>query len=308
MAPFKVAALYHFCHLDALGEKQTFIAQKAQEHQIKGTLLLAEEGINGTIAGAPRDIDAILETLRSIPALTHLEAKISTASNMPFYRMKVKIKKEIVTMGLPSVDPREKVGTYVQPENWNQLINDPEVITIDTRNDYEVKIGTFEGAVDPDIKTFCDFPKWVQEHLDPKAHKVAMFCTGGIRCEKATSYLLDQGFDDVYHLKGGILKYLENIPEQESLWDGECFVFDQRVSVKHGLEEGRYELCFGCRQPISTEHKTHPDFEEGVCCPLCADVLSEDQKERFRMRQKQIAIAQKRGEKHLGDKQKSKPL
>ena len=309
MGLFKVAALYHFCHLDALEERQKHISQKAVELQIKGTLLIAEEGINGTIAGEDAAVEKLLEYIRTIPGLTNLEAKLSTASQMPFYRLKVKIKKEIVTMGKPGIDPLKKVGTYVSPEAWNELLEDPEVITIDTRNDYEVKIGTFKGAVDPDIKTFCDFPQWADENLDPKENKkVAMFCTGGIRCEKASSYLLEQGFENVFHLKGGILKYLENIPQQESIWDGECFVFDQRVALKHGLQEGQYELCYGCRQPINETHKKHPDFEDGVCCPLCIDVLSHPQKERFRMRQKQIALAKKRGNKHLGDKQKTQPL
>lgn len=304
MTHYKVAALYHFCPLKDVEGLQKQIELKATELEIKGTLLLAHEGINGTVSGTKSNIDALVVFLKNISAFHDLEFKFSNASKMPFYRLKVRIKKEIVTMGLAHVDPRKKVGTYISPEDWNNLISDPNVITIDTRNDYEVNIGTFKGAVDPDIKNFCDFPEWVQKNLVPQKHKkVAMFCTGGIRCEKASSYLLDQGFEDVFHLKGGILKYLEHIEEEDSLWDGECFVFDQRVSLQHGLKEGNYELCYGCRQPITETQKSHPHFENGVCCPFCFDVLSTEQKERFRMRQKQIALAKTRGEKHLGSKQ-----
>jgi len=279
-------------------------------HHIKGTILLAREGINGTIAGLPADIHAVLHFLRTDAVFkgkfANLEHKESYADEHPFYRMKVKLKKEIVTMGVPSVNPNNTVGTYVKPEDWNALISDPAVILLDTRNDYEVHIGTFKNAADPKTATFREFPKYVAENLDKTKHKkVAMFCTGGIRCEKASSYMLEQGFDEVYHLQGGILKYLETVPESQSLWQGECFVFDQRVAVKHGLEVGDYDQCYACRVPLSPEELESPQYTPGISCPHCYDKTSEAKKAALTERQKQVILAKKRGEAHIGEKQKS---
>ena len=236
MTPIVVAALYKFVHLPDFAERREPILDYCVTQGIKGTILLAEEGINGTIAGSRAAIDAVLTFLRSDPRLTDLEHKESIADTHPFERMKVKLKQEIVPLGVPEIDPNQKVGTYVTPEEWNEIISDPDVVVIDTRNDYEVQIGTFKGAINPQTKAFREFPDYVRQHLDPSKHKkVAMFCTGGIRCEKASSFMLEEGFEEVYHLKGGILKYLEEVPTQKSLWEGECFVFDQRVAVRHGL-------------------------------------------------------------------------
>ena len=251
------------------------------QQQIKGTIILAEEGINGTIAGSSDAIANILTLLRSLPGLADLEHKESTSEKLPFARLKVKIKPEIVTLGLPAVNPTRQVGTYVEPQDWNQIISDPEVVVIDTRNDYEVEIGTFEKAKNPSTESFREFPEYVEQNLDPQQHpKVAMFCTGGIRCEKASSYLLSQGFEEVYHLKGGILKYLENVSPQESLWQGECFVFDERVAVKEGLELGSHELCYACGHPISEADKDSPQYELNISCPYCYQELTPEKKAR----------------------------
>ncbi len=272
---------------------------------ITGTLLLAEEGINGTIAGTRSGIDRILAYLRRDPRLADLEHKESAAGQPPFYRMKVKLKKEIVTMGVAGIDPTELAGHYVKPEDWNALINDPEVLLIDTRNDYEVEVGTFKGALDPRITTFREFPEYVKKNIDPQRKpRVAMFCTGGIRCEKASAYMLQQGFSEVYHLQGGILKYLENVPAEESLWQGECFVFDQRVAVGQGLAPGHYELCYGCSRPITAEEKTSPRFQAGISCPHCYDSLTPEKRAAATERQKQVALASARGETHIGTRGK----
>jgi len=252
-APFVVAALYKFTALEAESLEETRSRLKAEciAAGIKGTLLLAPEGVNGTIAGTRDSIDAALEAIRQLPGCSDIEHKESWAYEEPFQKMKVRLKTEIVRMAVPAIDPNEIVGTYVEPEDWNELISSPDVITVDTRNDYEVAIGTFEGAIDPKTGAFRQFPSWVKAHLDPaKNRKVAMFCTGGIRCEKATAYLKQQGFDEVFHLRGGILKYLERVPPSESLWQGECFVFDDRVSVKHDLDVGNYEWCPVCDGPV----------------------------------------------------------
>ncbi len=268
-----------------------------------GTLLLAQEGINGTVAGPEAGIERLLAHLRGLPGCAGLEHKISHAREMPFNRMKVRLKREIVTMGQPDVDPTAAVGRYVAPEDWNDLIGAEDVVVIDTRNDYEVAIGTFEGAVDPQTKSFGEFPDWWQENKDRFHNKrVAMFCTGGIRCEKSTNYLIGQGVEDVFHLKGGILKYLEDVPQDQSKWQGECFVFDQRVSVGHGLAEGPHELCFACRRPILPADKARAEYEEGVSCHQCAGETTDAQKAGFRERQKQIALAKARGETHVGPK------
>ena len=298
-----VAALYHFTRLADYEQLKAPLQDMCDLLGIKGTLLLAYEGINGTVAGTDKAISALLEYLRADPRLAALEHKESRSEDMPFYRMKVRLKREIVTMGVDGVDPNEVVGTYVDPKDWNALITDPDVILIDTRNDYEVEIGTFKGALNPDTQTFREFPQWVEDNRENlKKPKVAMFCTGGIRCEKASSFMKQNGFDDVYHLKGGILKYLETQPEKESLWEGDCFVFDQRVAVKHGLEESDYDQCYACRYPITGKEKKSPLYVKGVSCPRCHDTMSEDQRTRFAERQKQIALAKVRGEEHLGRK------
>ncbi|NKI17848.1 rhodanese-related sulfurtransferase [Spongiibacter sp. KMU-166] len=301
MEKIVVAALYKFVALPDYHELREPLLEECLALNIRGTLLLAAEGINGTVAGSRENIDSLLAYLRKDPRLADLDHKESFDSAQPFYRMKVKLKKEIVTMGVEGVDPNEVVGTYVKPEAWNALISDPEVVLIDTRNDYEVEIGTFKGAVDPATTTFREFPEYVQKHYDPAKHKkVAMFCTGGIRCEKASAYMKQQGFEEVYHLEGGILKYLEEVDENDSLWQGECFVFDNRVSVKQGLAPGIYELCHGCRHPLHPDERQHPKFEEGVSCHRCYDTLTDDQRKRFRDRQKQIELAAKRNVPHVG--------
>jgi UPF0176 protein len=298
---FTVAALYHFTPFDNPAALRGPLFDLCQREGVKGTLLLAREGINGTIAGSREGIDAALAHIRALPGCADLEWKESTAEEAPFARMKVRLKKEIVTMGQPDVDPRASVGHYVAPADWNELISAPDVAVIDTRNDYEVAIGTFEGAEDPLTKSFGEFPQWWEENKERFHNKrIAMFCTGGIRCEKSTNYLLQQGVEEVYHLKGGILKYLEDVPAEDSLWNGACFVFDGRVSVEHGLKEGPHELCHACRRPILPEDRARAEFEEGVSCHLCHDETSDADKARFRERQKQIALAKKRGERHLG--------
>ncbi|MEK6787420.1 MAG: rhodanese-related sulfurtransferase [Pseudomonadota bacterium] len=292
---FVVAALYHFARIDDFRELQAPLLALCEREGIRGTLLLAQEGVNGTISGSRQGIDAVLGWLRADPRLQGLEHKESFSDRHPFVRLKIKLKKEIVTLGVPFVDPTAVVGTYVAPSEWNALIQDPDVIVIDTRNDYEVAIGSFEGAIDPHTQTFRQFPQYVAEQLDPAKHKkVAMFCTGGIRCEKASSYMRQQGFAEVYHLKGGILKYLEEVPAEESLWRGECFVFDERVGVTHGLAEGVAELCYGCRRAITPEDKLAPGYEDGISCPACNDGLSEHQRARFAERKLQKRLATER--------------
>ena len=311
MGSYIVAALYHFVPLPTFSDMKAPILDFCQSHSVKGTLLLAAEGINGTIAGSREGIDHVLAYLRSFEPLQSLQHKESYAHQPPFHRMKVSLKKEIVTMGVDGVDPLKTVGTYVKPKAWNQLIQDPNVLLIDTRNQYETKIGSFEGAIDPQTTTFREFPQWVEQQQDAlqQKPKIAMFCTGGIRCEKATSYLKQQGFDDVYHLEGGILKYLEEVDEEESLWHGECFVFDERVSVGHQLVPGPYDLCHGCRSPISQADKESEYYVKGVSCPHCYHTLTAEQKARFQERQKQMNLAQQNDRKHLGqsiDQQKQR--
>lgn len=296
-----VCALYHFVRLDDYQSLQQPLLDVMLENRVKGTLLLANEGINGTIAGERAGIDAVLKWLKSDPRLKDLNHKESYDDTYPFYRSKVKLKKEIVTMGVEGIDPNRKVGTHVPASEWNALIADPEVLLIDTRNDYEVEIGSFQNAVNPNTNSFREFPEYVEKHLNPEKHKkIAMYCTGGIRCEKSTAYLKEKGFDEVYHLQGGILKYLEEVPQEESLWQGECFVFDNRVAVNHALEKGDYDQCHACRLPITEEDKQSEYYEKGVSCPRCYDKLSEAQKTAFKERQKQIELAASRGEEHLG--------
>lgn len=301
MQKIVVAALYKFADLDNYQDMQKPLRDVCNYHHVKGTLLLAEEGINGTIAGTREGIDAVLSHIRSDKRLTDLEYKESRASSMPFYRMKVRLKKEIVTLGVDGVDPNKQVGTYVSPEEWNQLIEDPEVVVVDTRNSYEVEIGTFKRAIDPKTESFREFPEFVEKDLlTHKGKKIAMFCTGGIRCEKASSYLLRQGFEHVYHLKGGILKYLEVVEPEKTLWEGECFVFDHRVAVTQDVAEGSYDVCFGCRYPLSLEDKKSPAYEAGVSCPHCISKQSEKSLKRAKERHKQVVLAQKRNQAHIG--------
>ncbi len=301
MTGIVVSALYKFVKLDNFPELRNPLLKVMEEHEVKGTLLLAKEGINGTIAGDRQGIDAVLTWLRSDPRLADVDTKESYEKDMPFYRSKVKLKKEIVTMGVENIDPKKVVGTYVKPKDWNALISDPDVILIDTRNDYEVQIGGFKHALNPKTETFREFPQYVKDNLDPNRHKkVAMYCTGGIRCEKSTAYLKEQGFEDVFHLQGGVLKYLEEIPAKESMWEGECFVFDNRVAVNHDLEKGQYDQCYACRYPITEEEKKSPQFEQGVSCPHCYDKVSEQQRQRFSEREKQVKLAKERGEEHIG--------
>ncbi len=296
-----VCALYHFVRLDNFEVLRDPLLQVMQDNHVKGTLLLASEGINGTIAGSRAGIEAVIAWLKKDPRLENLDSKESFDDEIPFYRAKVKLKKEIVTMGVEGIDPNRKVGTHIKPEDWNALISDPDVLLIDTRNRYEVEIGTFKNAVDPGTDSFREFPDYVEKALDPEKHKkVAMFCTGGIRCEKSTAYLKEQGFEEVYHLEGGILKYLEIVPEENSLWQGECFVFDNRVAVNHKLEKGGYDQCHACRLPITEEDMQSEMYEKGVSCPRCFDEKSSEQKAKFREREKQMELARKRGEAHLG--------
>lgn len=303
-APFIIAALYKFVKLDDFAALKPRLLAEMQRLEVKGSLLLAAEGINGTITGARAQLDEFLAFLKSDPRLSDLTHKESYAYKEPFHRAKVNLKREIVTMGIPEVDPTQEVGTYVAPREWNQLIEDPGTLLIDTRNDYEYRIGTFRGAVNPKTETFREFPQWLEDNKDELESKprVAMFCTGGIRCEKATSYLKSQGFDEIYHLEGGILKYLEEVDERESLWDGECFVFDERVSVGHQLVPGEYDLCHGCRSPITEAEKQSEYYEPGVCCGHCFDQLTEERKAGFRERHKQIRLAAERNERHIGQK------
>src|SRR5210317_489752 len=307
-SPYVVAALYRFARLPQFEALREPLLDQCVSFGIRGTLLLANEGINGTVAGTREGIDLLLSHLKAIPELAQLDHKESFCDELPFYRMKVKLKKEIVTMGVEGIDPQVTVGRYVEPKDWNALITDPDVLLVDTRNDYEVEIGTFKGALDPNTTTFREFPEYVKNNLDPqKQKKVAMFCTGGIRCEKATAYMIEQGFDEVFHLKGGILKYLEEVPEAESLWQGECFVFDNRVSVNHKLEKGDYDQCHGCRFPITEQDKRDARYVAGVSCPRCHDLLTEDQRMRFSERQKQIQLAKQRQQVHIGSSY-SEPL
>jgi UPF0176 protein len=297
---FTVCALYHFTRFDDPATLRDPLLAVCRDNAITGTLLLAREGINGTVAGPEAGVDHLLTHLRALPGCADLNWKLSTAQDRPFARMKVRLKKEIVTMGVPDVDPRASVGHYVDASEWNDLIQSPDVAVIDTRNNYEVGIGTFHGAVDPGTESFREFPEWWEKNKDRFHNKrIAMFCTGGIRCEKSTNYLISQGVDEVYHLKGGILKYLEEVPQKDSTWQGDCFVFDGRVSVGHGLREGRHLLCHACRRPILPEDKNRPAYEHGVSCHLCIDETSDEDKARFRERQKQIRLAEARGERHL---------
>ena len=303
MASVVITALYKFVDLKDYRSLKVSLDRLCGEHDLKGTLLLAQEGINGTVAGSHRATQALLNFFKSDERLADIVYKQSYADKVPFFRMKVRLKNEIVTIGLKDVDPRQKVGIYVKPGDWNKLISDPEVLLIDTRNDYEYEVGTFDGAINPNTNNFREFPAYIHKNYKPEKYKkIAMFCTGGIRCEKASSYLLDEGFEEVYHLEGGILKYLEDVDKSDSLWHGECFVFDQRVTVDHDLRPGGFDQCHGCRRPISEDDKRSEKYVRGVSCPKCYDRSSEEQKQRFAMREKQIQLAKQRGETHMGKK------
>ena len=296
-----VAALYRFAKFPDFASFREPLHQIMLDNQVRGTLLLATEGINGTIAGSREGIDNVIEWLGRDQRFSGMETKESYVDQNPFYRTKVKLKKEIVTMGVEDIDPNDIVGTYVDPKDWNELISDPDVLLLDTRNKYEVEIGTFEDAVNPETDSFREFPEYVAKNLDQTRHKkVAMFCTGGIRCEKSTAYLKQQGFDEVYHLKGGILKYLEEVPAAQSKWQGECFVFDNRVTVNHQLEKGHYDQCHACRMPITEDDKLNENYQKGVSCHHCYDKHSKDQVKRYAERERQITLARSRGEEHLG--------
>lgn len=306
-AKFLTAAFYKFVELADYQARKAPLLDFCERHHVKGLILLAQEGINSTIAGAPEDVHAVLAQLRSDPLLADLQHKESWSDKAPFYRMKVRLKKEIVTLNVPGISPTHMAGTYVKPADWNALISDPDVVVVDTRNDYEVEIGTFKGAVDPRIKSFSELPEWVAQYgplhageSPQKKPKVAMFCTGGIRCEKSTAYMRAQGYEEVYHLEGGILKYLETVAPEQSLWQGECFVFDERVSVGHGLVPGPHGLCRACRQPLEDDATASPLFEAGVSCPRCHAHTSETQKNSARERQRQWELAKERQQVHIG--------
>ena len=299
---FVVAALYKFVRLADYVTLRDTLYDTMVANKVKGTLLLAEEGINGTICGPREGVDAVKAWLDADGRFSGMSYKESLSDELAFYRTKAKLKKEIVTMGVEGIDPANIVGTYVKGDDWNQLISDPDTVLIDTRNDYEVAIGTFKNAVNPNTTTFREFPQWAADNLDKTKHKkVAMFCTGGIRCEKSTAYLKEQGFEEVYHLDGGILKYLEEMPEENSLWQGECFVFDQRVAVKHGLEQGSYDQCYACRMPLSKEEMLSDNYVKGLSCPHCFENTTAEQKASFAERQRQVELAKQRGEKHIRD-------
>ena len=301
--PVQVAAFYHFARLDDAEALRGPLQQSCEDLGLLGTILLAEEGINGTVAGPEKSVQRLLERLRSDPRLAGLQAKFSEATERPFYRMKVRLKKEIVSLGVPGVDPTSEVGEYVAPEEWNALIQREDVRVIDTRNDYEVHLGSFAGAEDPETRSFREFPAWAAEHLDPdRDEHVAMFCTGGIRCEKSTAYLKQQGFKHVYHLDGGILNYLEQVDPADSLWEGDCFVFDNRVTVDHHLRQGDIEVCPACRMPVTAEDRESPMFELHVSCPRCFDRLTPERREALLERAKQIELAAARGERHIGSR------
>jgi len=299
---FTICALYKFSRLDDFEKMQRPLRDFMDSLNVRGTLLLAREGINGTISGSDSAINKILDYLNADKRLRDLEYKFSYSETIPFKRLKVKLKEEIVTLGIADVDPNYSVGTYVRAKDWNELISDPEVVLIDTRNNYEFEIGSFKGAINPNTETFRQFPSYTKNNLEQyRNKKIAMFCTGGIRCEKSTAYLKSEGFENVYHLQGGILKYLEEVEEEESLWEGECFVFDDRVAVKHNLELGQYDQCHACRYPITEEDKIHPHYEKGASCPRCYGTKDVTQINRYREREKQIQLAKARGEAHLGD-------
>jgi UPF0176 protein len=312
-ASLRVAAFYRFTRFEDCASMRTPLERLCGELGVRGTILLAPEGINGTIAGPHAGVTAVLDHIRTLPDCADLGVKMSSASTMPFHRLKVRLKREIVTMGEPDVDPLASAGTYVEAQDWNALISDPDVILIDTRNDYEVAVGSFPGAVDPKTASFRDFPTWFRGARSDllgngRQPKVAMFCTGGIRCEKSTAFLKQEGVEEVYHLKGGILKYLETVPEEQSLWRGECFVFDQRVAIGHGLAHGSHELCHGCRRPVSPQDMASPLYEAGVSCAACHSERTDEQRASYRERHRQEVMAATRGRTHVGARDNERSL
>jgi len=306
-APIVVCALYKFVTLDNHTEIQQPLLSAMKSNEVRGTLILASEGINGTVAGTRKSIDALLAWLRSDSRFEDVDTKESFTDVHPFKRTKVKLKKEIVTMRVEGVDPLSVVGTYCTPQEWNELLADPEVLLVDTRNHYEYQVGTFKNAVNPETASFSEFPQYIADNFDKDKHKkIAMFCTGGIRCEKSTAYVKELGFDEVYHLKGGILKYLEEMPIEDSVWEGECFVFDDRITVDHNLQKGQYDQCHACRMPITEDEKNNQYYVKGVSCLHCYDKYTDEQKARFAEREKQMGLAKKRGEAHIGGEVKER--
>ena len=303
-SPLTVAALYKFAPLENLDQKRQLLLDLCERNEVLGTFLLAEEGINGTVAGSPEAIHIVIDWIRSWQEIEQLEVKFSKSDSRNFRRMKVRIKKEIVTMGMENVDPLNQSGEYIEPGDWNQFITQDEVMVIDTRNTYEVSMGKFKDAINPNTENFSEFPDWLDDlsNIEDKTQKIAMYCTGGIRCEKATAYMKQIGFENVFQLKGGILKYLEEIPKAESMWEGECFVFDERVSVGHNLKVGSYALCHACRHAINEHDKLSPLYQLGISCPKCYKITSDIQKKRFKERQKQVDLAKARNEVHIGSK------
>lgn len=302
-----VATLYKFFKVDDLVALQDQLYEICNKNNVMGTILIANEGVNGTISAKPREIEKTLISIQKDDRFSEIEIKYSSANKQPFHKMRVRLKKEIVTIGLPEINPNKTVGTYVKPEEWNDIISDPDVILIDTRNKFEIKIGSFKNALDPRTTSFRDFPEWVKKFKQDKTNtnkKIAMYCTGGIRCEKASSLMKEEGFNEVYHLQGGILKYLEQVEKEKSLWEGECFVFDDRVCLTENLEVGSYKMCFACRMPITEDELNDDRYEEGISCLYCYDKTTKDKKERFKSRQKQIELSKLRGEKHIGGQQK----
>ncbi|MDA9623525.1 rhodanese-related sulfurtransferase [Rhodobiaceae bacterium] len=302
-----VATFYKFFKVDDLVALQDQLYSICNKNNVMGTILIANEGVNGTISSKPREIEKTLISIQKDDRFSEIEIKYSSTNKQPFHKMRVRLKKEIVTIGLPEINPNKTVGTYVKPEQWNDVISDPDVILIDTRNKFEIKIGSFKNALDPRTTSFRDFPEWVKKFKQDKTNtnkKIAMYCTGGIRCEKASSLMKEEGFNEVYHLQGGILKYLEQVEKEKSLWKGECFVFDDRVCLTENLEVGSYKMCFACRMPITEDEINDDRYEEGISCLYCYDKTTEEKKERFESRQKQIELSKLRGEKHIGGQQK----
>ena len=302
-----VATFYKFVKVDDLVALQDQLYAICNKNNVMGTILIANEGVNGTISSKPREIEKTLISIQKDDRFSEIEIKYSSTNKQPFHKMRVRLKKEIVTIGLPEINPNKTVGTYVKPEQWNDVISDPDVILIDTRNKFEIKIGSFKNALDPRTTSFRDFPEWVKKFKQDKTNtnkKIAMYCTGGIRCEKASSLMKEEGFNEVYHLQGGILKYLEQVEKEKSLWEGECFVFDDRVCLTENLEVGSYKMCFACRMPITEDEINDDRYEEGISCLYCYDKTTEEKKERFESRQKQIELSKLRGEKHIGGQQK----
>ena len=302
-----VATLYKFFKVDDLVALQDQLYEICNKNNVMGTILIANEGVNGTISAKPREIEKTLISIQKDDRFSEIEIKYSSTNKQPFHKMRVRLKKEIVTIGLPEINPNKTVGTYVKPEEWNDIISDPDVILIDTRNKFEIKIGSFKNALDPRTTSFRDFPEWVKKFKQDKTNtnkKIAMYCTGGIRCEKASSLMKEEGFNEVYHLQGGILKYLEQVEKEKSLWEGECFVFDDRVCLTENLEVGSYKMCFACRMPITEDELNDDRYEEGISCLYCYDKTTKDKKDRFESRQKQIELSKLRGEKHIGGQQK----